>query len=294
MARVELVDVMADDGVRLTALVHPAAGEPWAGVVHLHGKGGRATTGPGRFIPERAAADGVVHLALDMRSSGLGYTRYDVPSPDFTSGDVPVAGGWWERIADGRRDVAAAVDHLRGVGCPRIFLSGHSSGGLYAAEHSARDPHVAGRIFLSPLLSNRTALRVWFPEPGGLDDALDRARALVAAGRGHHVIPLGSWYYGISAASLVERAAEPEDAWDRALAASAAPVLMVWGGAESRDAAWRRAFAAIATEDKRMVVVPGAEHHFVGAEQQVTDAVLAFLDDHRHITAPTAGHGRSD
>lgn len=286
MARVELVDVETDDGVRLAALVHHPDGTPWAGVVHLHGKGGRATIGPGRFIPERGAGHGVVHLALDMRCSGLGYTRYDIPSEDFTDGDVPVAGGWWERIADGHRDVAAAVGYLRAAGCARVFVAGHSSGGFYAADYSARDPDVAGRILLSPLLSNRTALPVWFPEPGEEEAALDRARTLVAAGRGHHVIPLRSWYYGIAAAALLERAAEPADAWDRAIAASSAPVLVLWGGAESRDAAWRRAFDAIPTEDKRMVVVPEADHHFAGVEQQVTDAVLAFLDDHRHVTDP--------
>lgn len=285
MARVEIVDLDTDDGVRLTALVQHPAEAPWAGVVHLHGKGGRATTGPGRFLPRLGVGRGIVHLALDMRCSGLGYTRYDVPSADFSGGEVPVAGGWWERIADGHRDVAAAVAHLRAAGCPRVFVAGHSSGGFYAADYAARDPDVAGRIFLSPLLSNRTALPVWFPEPGAQEAALARARALVAEDRGHHVIPLRAWYYGISAASLLERAAEPEDAWDRAVAASSAPVLLLWGGAESRDAAWRRAFDAVPAEDKRMVVIPGAEHHFVGAERQVADAVRAFLEDHRHTDA---------
>ena len=148
------------------ALAEPANGTAVAAVVHLHGKGGNFYTGPGRFIPDRTPAYPIVHLSINMHCHDLAYTRYDIPSPDFTTDDVPTDGGFWERISQGHLDVAAAVEFLRAQGHERVFLSGHSSGGFYAVDYAARDDRIAGVALLSPLTSNRTGLPRWFP--GGL------------------------------------------------------------------------------------------------------------------------------
>ncbi|HEX5493488.1 MAG TPA: alpha/beta fold hydrolase [Mycobacteriales bacterium] len=258
------------------ALWEPSGVDPVAAVVHLHGKGGNFYTGPGRFVPERSAGTPITHLSINMGCHDLAYTRYDIPSPDFSTAEVPVGGGMWERISAGHEDVAAAVDHLRTAGYGRVFVSGHSSGGYYAVDYAGRDPELAGVVLLSPLTTNRTALPRWFPGPGDLDAALERARAMVADGHGHHLIPLSSWYYAISATSLLERADDPVDRWEHTLAGLPYPALMIWGTAESRDQLWRDIAERCARPDIRTLALPGCEHHFAGFEDTVTAALTDF------------------
>jgi pimeloyl-ACP methyl ester carboxylesterase len=259
------------------ALFEPVGGTSVAAVVHLHGKGGNFYTGPGRFVPDLTAAEPITHLSINMHCHDLGYTRYEIPSPDFTTAEVPVAGGFWERISEGHRDVAAAVEFLREQGHTRIFLSGHSSGGFYAVDYAARDAGLAGLALLSPLTSNRTALPRWFPGEGQLEEALQLARTMVAEGRGQHLIPLSSWYYAISAESLLERAADSDDGWEHKLAALDCPVLMIWGEAESRDRLWAGIVRRIGRADIGTLSLPGCEHHFAGFERDVAEAVRGFV-----------------
>lgn len=273
-----LVRVVTDAGQPIDAMLTGApVGEAVAAVVHLHGKGGNFYTGPGRFIPDGSRAEPIAHLSVNMHCHDLGYTRYDVPSPDFSTADIPVGGGFWENIAKGHEDVGATVDYLRSLGYRRIFLSGHSSGGYYAVDYAARDADVAGVVLLSPLTTNRTVLPRWFPGPGELDEALAQARDLVAAGRGHQLLPLSSWYYAISAASLIERAADSPDQWEKSLAALPCPVLMIWGEKESRHELWTDIAHRARKPDLRWRSLPDCEHHFIGHEDTVTRDVTAFV-----------------
>lgn len=259
------------------ALIEPSRGDAVAAIVHLHGKGGNFYTGPGRFIADRTRDDPIVHLSLNMRCHDLGYTRYDVPSPDFTSADVPVSGGYWEQISVGHEDVAAAVAFLRSHGHDKVFVSGHSSGGYYAVDYAGRGNAVAGLILLSPLTTNRTALARWFPGEGDLDAALALARQMIDDGRGDRLIPLSSWYYAISARSLAERVDDPADAWEESLVALDCPVLMAWGEDESRHALWSGIAARAARPGLHTMSLPGCEHHFIGFEDRIARAVANFV-----------------
>lgn len=275
---VRLVRLTTESGSPVDgALYEPSGVDSLAGVVHLHGKGGNFYTGPGRFIPECSAGTPITHLSINMGCHDLAYTRYDIPSPDFTTAEVPIGGGMWEQISRGHEDVAAAVAHLRSLGHDRVFVSGHSSGGYYAVDYAGRDKELAGVVLLSPLTTNRTALPRWFPGPGELDAALERARAMVADGRGHHLIPVSSWYYAISAASLLERAEDPVDRWEHTLAGLPYPALMIWGTDESRDQLWRDIVDRCARPDIRALALPGCEHHFAGFEDTVTAALTDFV-----------------
>lgn len=273
LVRIEGTGDMPIDG----ALTEPAGGSVVAAVVHLHGKGGNFYSGPGRFIPDRTRTYPITHLSINMHCHDLAYTRYDIPSPDFTTADVPTEGGFWERISRGHLDVAAAVEFLRAQGHQRVFLSGHSSGGFYAVDYASRDDQIAGVSLLSPLTSNRTALPRWFPGEGELDDALERARGMVAEGRGRHLIPLTSWYYAISAQALLERAADSDDGWEQRLATLSCPAAMIWGEAESRHAMWTQIARRIGRPDIGTLSLPDCEHHFVGFEQEVATAVADFV-----------------
>jgi deaminated glutathione amidase len=273
-----LLRLTAEDGYPLDAvLAEPRAGDPVAAVIHLHGEGGNFYTGPGRFIPERTQDRPIVHLSLNMRFHDLGYTRDDLPSPDLTSGDVPVGGGFWEQISAGHLDVAAAVGFLRDQGHEQVFVLGHSSGGYYAVDYAARGGDITGLVLLSPLTTNRTALPRWFPGDGELDEALALAQKMIIEGRGDHLITLPSWYYAISARSLVERAADPEHAWEESLAQLKCQVLMLWGETESRHGLWSAIADRVGRPGVRQVSLPGCEHNYAGFEDQVTNAVADFV-----------------
>jgi hypothetical protein len=277
-----LVDVVAADGRRLEGLLSVPAGErgPVAALLHLHGKGGNFYSGPSRFLPRLLAREPLVHLSLNMRCHDLGYTRYDVEdSGELRDDSNAVDGGFWERLDEGRLDVAAGVDWLRQeLGLP-VFVTGHSAGGFYLGDYSGSDPGIAGRILLSPLTSTRHPLSSWFAGNGALEYAAAQARRMVAAGRGHHLLALPQWFFAISAASLLERVTEKQDRWVTGMNGSHAPVLLVWGDREERGDLWRELFARVTAPDKVAVELAGCGHSYLGREVELAEHVARFVGD---------------
>jgi pimeloyl-ACP methyl ester carboxylesterase len=98
----------------------------------------------------------------------------------------------------------------------------------------------------------------------------------VEAGEGHRLLPVASWYYAISAASLLERLAEPDAIFERFLAATRVPVMFACGENETRVAQWRALYEALPPDRARWLVLPGASHDYLGAESTLADAVLGF------------------
>jgi pimeloyl-ACP methyl ester carboxylesterase len=288
---VRLLTLRNTDGVPLDAVAWEPSDRPLAGIVYLHSKGGNFYTGPGRFVPELTRDRPLLQLAINMRCHDIATTRLDVPSDDIFSDretyrGAEVDGGAYERIADGHKDVAAAVSWMRGRGVEQVFIAGHSSGGFYVGQYAALHDDVAGRILISPLTSNRTALGFWFDSDGERDATVERAKRMVEAGQGELLLTVRHWYYAISARSFLERATEPPDVWEKAMAASDVPTLWLWGGEESRHQLWERLCAQLRGDRDRRVVIPGAEHHFIGHEQAVADEILDF------VTANTAAPAR--
>ena len=147
------------------------------GVLYLHGKGGNFYTGPGRFLSIGLADKDCLHLSMNMRCHDVGYTRYDMESPDISVGGAVVDGGAWERTAEGWKDIDAGIAYLQEQGCTRVVLAGHSSGGLYTGVYEDRRGIIAGRVFLSPLMTSRTAFQVWLtPRPSATKRGPGRRR----------------------------------------------------------------------------------------------------------------------
>jgi pimeloyl-ACP methyl ester carboxylesterase len=273
---VRLVRLRASDGHELDALRYDTDASSTIGVLHVHGKGASFLTGPSRFLPARWP--GVTHLALNMRFRDLAFTDAE-GAPWAAAGAVPARGGYWERIADGPLDLGAGVQYLKDIGCRHVVIVGHSSGGFYTARYSAQDPDgIAARVFIGPLTSNRTAFPRWFGSDDAREAALENARSLVEAGRGHELIPLSTWYYAVSAASLLERAAEPEGIWLEAVNANPSPTLLVWGSREDRGPLWSDLFERFTMAHRRIAVVEGAEHHFVNHEDELTGIIRSFIE----------------
>jgi hypothetical protein len=147
------------------------------------------------------------------------------------------------------------------------------------ADFSDKGSDVAGRILLSPLTDNKRPFPHWFGDQGAIDSAMIKARAAVDAGRGTEIIPLPMWFYGISAAALIQRCAEPDDFWMTQMAKSDSPILCVAGGMESRVNQWRTLVESLPARRKRFSVTRGVDHLYGGAEQHVADTVLEFVLD---------------
>ena len=276
-ASVQLLTLESGTGAFLDgALYEPATSDVAATpmVIHLHGKGGNFYTGPGRFVPLLTRGRGIAHLSINFDCHDLGYVSY---YPHAEADGVRMRGGMWERIADGWKDVAGAVAFARARGHDRVFLAGHSSGGFYAADFAAGHGPIDGVVLLSPVVTFRSYLRTWFPDPSALEATAGRARNMVDTGVGHYLIPLCASYYGISAESLLERVGLPEDHLEQRLREIDCPLLLVWGEAESRNRLWSEIYERMDARATSRLTIPGAGHHYAGAEQRVADAIAAFV-----------------
>ncbi|MET0297780.1 MAG: hypothetical protein ABW024_10280 [Microbacterium sp.] len=275
--RVEAVTFTTADGWNLDGLLYAAEAPAGADVVllHIHGKGATMLDIHARWLPD--ALRGVAHFAFNMRCHSLAYNT--------DREDTPVAGGMYESLPDGEADIRAAVDFLRGEGYTRIVMSGHSSGGYYAGVYTPEGDDIVGRILLSPLTDNKVALAWWYPEDSALRAALDRARELVAAGRPDELIALPSWYWAISARSLLERSESAgSELWIDRVNALPSPVLFGWGGTESRDGLWSDISARLAPPVSSARIGP-SDHWYHGYEGEMTDRVAAFVEDLTGVAA---------
>jgi acetyl esterase/lipase len=184
----------------------------------------------------------------------------------------------WEDLSTGYLDLAAGVAHLRERGVERVVVSGHSSGGFYAADLMPRDTGIAAWVLLSPLTTNKNPFALWWPDPADQAQAAELARAMVAEGRGRDLIPVPGWFHAISAGSLVQRLAEPDGIWLSNVGHATAPVLMAWGDAEPRHPLWDELFREFADDGDRRLVLPGAGHYYRGQERELAAGIAEFLD----------------
>lgn len=130
---------------------------PPPGIVLMHGKGGS----PEKHVAELASSltrRGFLVANLEMPWSGR--RDYD--------GDVQAA----------ESEVAAALASLRQRGAGKVFVAGHSQGGLFALHVGGRQT-VAGIIAIAPGGNVASPL---FREK--LGESVDQARRLVAEGKG--------------------------------------------------------------------------------------------------------------
>lgn len=130
---------------------------PRPGIVLMHGKGGS---------PEKHVAD----LAASLTRRGFLVANLEMPwsgRRDY-DGDVQTA----------ESEVATALTSLRQQGASKVFVAGHSQGGLFALHVGGRQA-VAGIIAIAPGGNVASPL---FREK--LAEPVDLARRLVAEGKG--------------------------------------------------------------------------------------------------------------
>lgn len=128
------------------------------GIVVMHGKGGRPT--------------GLVRqLAEGLQNKGYKVANIEMPWSGKRAYDVDVAG------AD--REVDAAIAKLRTAGAGKLFVAGHSQGGVYALHYAVKHP-MDGLILIAP--GGNVGTRFYQSKVGA---SVARAREMIAAGKGN-------------------------------------------------------------------------------------------------------------
>ncbi len=134
------------------------------GIVIMHGKGGSPSS--------RHVAD----FARTLESKGYAVANLEMPWSGRRNYDVPVSRA--------EEEVESALASLRGKGAKKVFVAGHSQGGLFAL-HLAGRLSVDGIIAIAPGGSVSSAV---FREK--LSGSLDRAQQLIAEGKGNELTRL--------------------------------------------------------------------------------------------------------
>ena len=273
-ARMTLLTVRAVDGTPLDGVHYVRDGDarPWADrivVNFLHGRSMNFYVGVQRFAAEALVAAGYDVLAMNRRGAGVASIR------DSFQG----VGDAWTLWREHRIDVEASVRHLRGLGYRRIVMAGHSLGGLLAADYAARDAEVVGLILASPSSAFR-GLPTTFPE-GERARVTEQARQMVAEGRSQELILLPAWPWIITAEAVVDPlspgATQP---LDELLARYKGP-LLTFCGDQGVDGnllpGARAAFEGSPSPAKRLEILAGCDHFYVGFEARVTGLLVDLL-----------------
>jgi pimeloyl-ACP methyl ester carboxylesterase len=134
-----------------------AEAEP-IGIVVMHGKGGAPNS---RYIDP---------FARTLESRGLLVANLEMPWSGNRNYDVPTSRA--------EEEIEDAIASLRAKGARKVFVAGHSQGGAFVL-HFAGKPRVDGIIAIAP--GGNVAGAIYRTK---VADALDRARKLVAAGKG--------------------------------------------------------------------------------------------------------------
>ncbi len=140
----------------LFASAHAAAPAE-IGVALMHGKGGS----PNKFVPE---------LAQALEQAGFKVANLEMPWSGRRQYDV--------RIQDAENEISAAFDKLRANGARKIFIVGHSQGGLFALLYGGQH-RVDGVVAIAPGGNVDAPSLV-----SALGEYVERARGMVRDGRG--------------------------------------------------------------------------------------------------------------
>lgn len=127
------------------------------GIVIMHGKGGH----PGGLT--KPLSDGLAAMGFRVDSLEMPWSKRRSYDKD---------------VATAEQEVGTALKALRAGGAKKVFVAGHSQGAVFAIHYAARHP-VDGLILIAPGGNVGTVFY-----QGKVSSSVDRARDLVAAGKG--------------------------------------------------------------------------------------------------------------
>ncbi|MBU8539093.1 alpha/beta fold hydrolase [Falsiroseomonas tokyonensis] len=253
-------------------------GQPMVLIIPGSGATDRDGNGPGyrpetyRLLAEGLAARGIGSLRIDKR--GLHGSRAAVPDAEAVT------------MADYAADIAAWAGVLRARGADRLWLAGHSEGGLVALLAAGRLPDLCGLVLLAtPGRRIGLVLREQLDRalPGPLRAEAEGLLARLEAGQGlpeaipPALLPLFRPSLAGFLASLF--ALDPP-----ALAAAVRPPLLVLQGLLDLQVTQADAAAlAAARPDARLVLLPGVNHVLKAVGEDPADNLAAYADPDRPL-----------
>jgi alpha-beta hydrolase superfamily lysophospholipase len=164
--RLVSVMVLALSTILFAPWLHAAPTAAEIGVVVMHGKGGQ----PGRFVDKLASA---------LEREGFQVANLEMPWSGRRHYDVDMNGGVDE--------ITRALEAMRAKGVRKVFVAGHSQGGLFALHYGGLHP-VDGLIPIAP--GGQVDVNVFV---AALGQHVARARQMVADGRADEKAEFGDF-----------------------------------------------------------------------------------------------------
>jgi pimeloyl-ACP methyl ester carboxylesterase len=269
--RAELVSVPTDT-IPLDGLYYEPEGREALGAALLfHGNTMNFYTGPMRFLPPALLRIGLACFAFNRRGHDILSTR---------SSRLP-EGGAFQLAREGIEDNRLAAGWLATRGFPAPLVIGHSNGGMLAVCHVVEHPRTPALVLLSAHGGGRNIV-----QSGGrsalmvgerVEEFAERARAMVAAGRGRDLMLMPGWWYAISAESFLDRLTETPDTLQLAPRIKC-PTLYVRGDREPREQYPAEDFKARAGGPCAVEIVPNCDHFYTGREEAIQTLVSSWIE----------------
>lgn len=235
----------------------------------FHGNTMNFYTGAPRFLPPALSRLGLASLAFNRRGHDILAIR----------NSRAAEGAAFQTYREAIEDNRIAAVWLAEQGFPRPVVIGHSNGGMLGVRHVADHPGTAALVLLSAHCGGRNMLpltsRAGLLAQDKLPEMIDKARAMVAAGKGRELILLPGWWYVASAESFLELANCP-DILELAPRIRC-PVLYLRGDQEPRDLYPAEEFARRCAGPCTVEIVPQCDHFYVGREVVVGEIVCRWL-----------------
>ena len=270
--RTQLVTIQTDTHPMDGAFHEPdeREGETQAAALYFHGNTMNFYSGGARFLPPVLAKLGIAVLTFNRRGHDILTTR----------NSRAVEGGAFQTSAEAIADNRYAAQWLTARGFANPVIMGHSNGGMLSTRHVADHPHTPALVLLSAGRGGKQQDTSGGSEKlfaaGKLDELTQKARDLVAAGKGRELMFMPGWWYVISAESFLDRIVSVPDTI--ALAPQIqCPVLAIRGDKEDRDRYPAEEFAAACGGPCEVNIVENCDHFYNAREAHVAALVSAWL-----------------
>jgi len=278
----EIVRVDTKDDITLTGMViRPtvSAVKPLP-IVWIHGYTGNFHEDTTCRLGPEFASRGFTFVAGDNRGHDFGVVLRK-KGPEYFGQPTWLGGAGWEKFSESVHDVDAWISFATAeLGFPGVILLGHSYGGTKVVNYMGKrqDERVKGLICASP----GARMREMWEDPA----AVEKARQLVAAGRGEELMTIGNGpTREVSAIAYLDRFEGNVDVFgyqtpEAPITRIGCPILVWYGTNESwlADPSVLEFIKKQAKSSPRVEVhlIEGADHWYQGTEKAVADIVTAW------------------
>jgi pimeloyl-ACP methyl ester carboxylesterase len=267
--QLKMVSIPTDNHALDGLLYAPDAG-PREAAMFFHGNCMNFYTGPARMVPSVLNACGYACLCFNRRGHDM--------IASLNSREV--VGGAFQMTQEAIADNRYAAQWLCENGYQHPLVIGHSNGGMLAVQHVADHPATPALILLSAHLGGRSIVRL-ASQAGllGRDHSVqveNKARQMVAEGRGRELMFMPGWWYVITAESYLDYCSNLPDVL--ALAPDIkCPVLYIRGDREPANIYPAEEFARRAGGQCDVRIVEDCDHFYTGREAAVSEIMMHWL-----------------